>query len=179
MGRSVKERDAVDKDLVKLLRRPVVLPGQLKLIPVADPAAYDGVGLSTGDWLVQVPVKRAWEVLGLSWQLQTSAVVGNRFPILYVKDPAKRIVDVSLGSSFAASQVGTVGLYALAGSLNGNVSALSKLGRLWVPGGGYLVGTLLTSGAGTALVPAKAGDQASSVGLYVREYTEQDFQLVN
>lgn len=148
--------------------------GQLLRLQVPDPAAYDGVNPTSGDFQTpQCPRGKVWLLAMGSIQSVMSAVVGQRYAVLQVLGAAKELLAAGSYSSVASETRFAV----LAGSVGTNPPGVSYSalnvnylnGRGWVLGGGQFRMTL---------VGAKAGDQFSQIVMYVWEVEEKEFDAL-
>lgn len=146
----------------------------LKKIQVPDPAAYDGVNLSLGDWTTpQVPRGRIWKFSEGSLRSQMTAAVAARTALIQAVDAG--------GALLGACGYGTVAsdlriahmLYGIGGATNPPpLPAFSNpawLNRPWVPEGGRIFATL---------VNAQNGDKFFNVTLYVWEFDADDWEAI-
>lgn len=139
-----------------LAREGMYLPGEVRAIPVPEPAAG-------AEWTVNVPGGRQWRVLGGTFKLTTSATVDTRTPAVVYSLGGARFFAAEFSTGQAAGVTDTYVMQQLeqgesaqvAGGLN-----LIDVPKLWWPGG-----TIIESS--TDLV--QAGDQYSDISLYVEE----------
>jgi hypothetical protein len=127
-------------------------------IPVPSPT----VGT---DWSVSVPGGVTWEVLAVSAQLLTSAVVANRSPTLRFTDGTSVVVRLASNSNATASQSSQWSWSRLLGASYS--TGLNTGSSLPLPDVPLQPAWVLSS----STVGIDVGDQWSSVLVYVREWS--------
>lgn len=141
-----------------------VLPGVRRIVNVKNPAAG-------ADWSVTVPAGVQWKVIGGAANFTTSATVDSRHPFMIVKWDGYRLSTAGTVVSIAASSGLTLGITsdpAVAYAIGVAQEVGLTLPNLYFPDG-------TTIGTNTASL--QAGDQWSSIALWVEEVYVTDAQL--
>lgn len=134
----------------------------IRTVRVPQPAAG-------ADWSFTIPGGSVMHVRAIRAALVTSAVVANRRPVLTITDGNDTVAEVSVASSFTATQTASqswlINVGAQLAGLGGNGN-YAPLPDLWLPAGSVV--SVVTAGI-------DAGDQWSAIRLWVWDFLTQPF----
>lgn len=144
-----------------LSREGHILPGEKRIVTVAQPAAGAG-------WAVTVPGGRQWRIQGATAQLVTDAVAANRLPIVTLSDQTTTWWRVGVDVNIPASTTQLLSLGAgpqVGGSEVAGFPITLPLPDMYLPAGTQLTVTTTAE---------DVGDQWSAIAVMIEEVWMDD-----